>query len=244
MNQKIIKYPIIFTFILGSFLYGCSNNNTQSPNISGNKKIITDSVEVNISPFIDAGCVKDEYSWRFKCKDAKTKELHKCKKYYYNKGLVGFNVPILECIYPEGISIYNGSSDEYVRNVGIDHIAGLQYVVYIDGRFDYIINKDALKKFAVPINDTFKAFSYVSAMTGSYPKFRMSKEWIEISKAVDSFVITKNDGYEVRLYNSQGGICCGTDYIIYAIDYKVTNDGEISQISRTKIGTVYNRAIA
>ena len=83
-------------------------------------------------------------------------------------------------------------------------------------------------------------------MTGSYPKFELYGEWMSetwIKNAIDSYVITKDNYYVVRLYNSQGGTCCGTDYIIYGIDYKVFKDGEVSEMSRKKVGRVPNRVI-
>lgn len=239
-----IVIPILLIFLLSA----CSGKVPTDAIIFTRENLNTD-----ISPFIENGCKQIEQYGRIQveCTDSNREELTICRRCYKKDGVGGFSVPVLECHYCGNTE--NVTESDYVRNIGVDHFAGIQYIIFKNNNFKYIKNKDMLKSFVSTIDTPIKAISYVIAYTGSSPKFEMvEEEWgshrfapgIVDRNAVDSYVLAKDNGFIVRLYDTTGGACCGTDYILYAIDYFVTHDGIISEDSRTKIGKIDNRAIA
>jgi len=209
-----------------------------------NKIIIKESqFDVNIQPLLDSGCVQEVYYLH--CENSSDAQLHECREYVIVKSLGGFNKTVVECVYPKVINYTEIKKEEvYIRNIGIDHFAPTWLLVYDKGQFSYIKNKKELKDFVYPIDNEFEAVSYTSEATGSIPKFLLPDALKNYVLVPETYVIKDGDLFLVNLFNSEGGVCCGTDYIYYSILYKVTKDGKIQEMSRKNVGRIRNRAIA
>jgi hypothetical protein len=230
---KNIMFGLCFLVIV--LVSGCTED------IPPESQTITEEdLPIDLSPFLDAGCTShpgyDFAAFRLDCDAAKVQDFARCEFYEVKHSFAGFGVPFLQCY-----TVEHPSPGTPFPSLGFFN---LQYVFYDEGTFSFVETREELTALFTPIENPSSALSYVAAATTSFLPSEMPEDWLRRSSAPDSFVVTRDDGYVVRLYDSAGGLSeGGTDYTVYAIDYFVTEDGEVSEIERRKIGTIENNVI-
>ena len=81
-----------------------------------------------------------------------------------------------------------------------------------------------------------EALSFAVALTSSFPKYDASapEGYFPVASPIEPTYMEETDeGFEVRLFDYE--VCgCGS-HPYYAIDYSVTKDGNVTELSRQKV---------
>jgi len=148
----------------------------------------------------------------------------------------GLDYPVLEYY----VSYTYGGNISYVKNDCLQICLAHRFIAYT-GVYMYLDTKDDFDNLFLPIESQDEALSYVLA-TKNVLSEKEAEEWLR--KDLKPKAGIKDTGFIITYYDTEGGICCGTDYEFFENSYWIDRQGEISFISREKVGTVKNRAIA
>ncbi|HIQ49879.1 MAG TPA: hypothetical protein EYH56_01650 [Nanoarchaeota archaeon] len=112
-----------------------------------------------------------------------------------------------------------------------------KYIIWNNGTFAVIRNKEEFKKFFAPIETPEEALSFAIAITGSYPKYDINiskNDFVILAPVIKgTYVKEVSNGFKVHLFDYQ---LCGCGYHPhYTVDYLVTKTGDIKEISRQVI---------
>lgn len=226
MKKPIIIIVLILGVILISWWYFTSTMIIEKPE---------PNLTVDISPFIKAGCVKEKNY--LSCPSINLEEKYSCNRIAlpskYLGGLLP-KVPIVECTFWKK----NWTTDEGIILKGcVAPILNLnKYIVLINGEFKLINNKEEFKQFFAPVETPEEALSFVVALTNSYPMYdiKIPPRYVVFKSKIEATYVKEiSEGFKVHLFDYQ--LCGCGPHLYYAVDYLVTNTGEIQEISRQKI---------
>ncbi len=232
MNKTIIVFLICAVLILGVIIvvieYFAPTTVTEKPK---------PNLTVDISPFIEAGCVKEKYYssyYYLNCSSIKLEEKYSCDRIWPTKHLGGLTprVPIVECTFWKK----NWTADEGILDKGCAAPIYNKYIVLSDGEFKLINNREEFKQFFAPVETPEEALSFAVALTGSYPVYDIeipSHYVVYVPEIEETYVKETSDGFVVHLFHHT--ICGCGPHPVYAVDYLVTRTGEVKEISRQKI---------
>lgn len=114
------------------------------------------------------------------------------------------------------------------------------YIILTDKGFKVIRNQEEFKQFFAPVETPEEALSFAVALTGSLPMYEIKvpkKDRYMFVKIFTPVIETTHikeipEGFKVRLFDRTG--YCGRS-VLYAVDYLVTKDGEVKEISRKEV---------
>ena len=132
------------------------------------------------------------------------------------------------------------TSGPMVRQTGCKTPVRERYFVLIEKgnkkEVRLIESKEEFRQFFAPITTPQEAISYISALTGSYPRYEFPKEnYIHTMEENGRYLskkqkptesLEKKDGFHVRLFDHERCGCFRPT--LYEINYIVTKDGYIS----------------
>ena len=191
------------------------------------------NLAVDISPFIDAGCVIEDD--RLDCSSIGLEEKYSCEGILspseYLGGLTP-KVPIVECLFEKR----DWGKDEGIVRRGCRRPWYNKYIVLVDGKFKLISNKEEFKQFFAPVETPEEALSFVVALTNSFPMYeiKIPRRYVVFVTTIEpTYVKEVPEGFQVHLFSHT--LCGCGPHPYYAIDYLVTKAGENEVISRQKI---------
>lgn len=226
-KRYIILVLVLLTIFLGIYLkyFYKSVSIIEKPNFN---------LTVDISPFIELGCVEKNYY--LDCKSIGLENRYSCDVILPTKYLGGLSpkVPIVECIIRD--YNYNLSENEGIRRMGCMLPSINKYVILINGDLKVINNKEEFKQFFTPIETKEEALSYVIALTGSFPMYNItipSHYRVFVKEIEETYVKEIEGGFKVHLFDYLRCGCGPHPY--YAVDYVVTRSGDVKEIYRERI---------
>lgn len=119
-------------------------------------------------------------------------------------------------------------------------------VLVPDGKkegLEIIEDADQFRKFFTPIDSAKEVISFVSALTGAYPKYEFSEKFFikdmnengkyTTGKPKPTEVWEKKDGWHVRLFDNAKCGCYRPE--LFEIEYVVTRNGYIKELKKNTI---------
>jgi len=210
---------------------------------------------VDAEAFEDAGCPPDRYGFRA-CADGSPLAAFGCYEISEPDDLLGGlepSYPIAECstggfsreeeeewdVEWLGVSDYDyNAKGGYFYRVGGRASSAVRYVMVRDDQFVLIETEDEFREIFAPIDSADEALSYVLAVTGLFPLYGLEPEpSLEyfVEEITDTHVETVVDAFLVNLfYHETFG--CGPHRTL-AVDFHITRDGHIKQLSKTPVLT-------
>jgi len=238
MSLKRIAMQTLVGIILLSGLAcaGGSGNVTSTPTPRPTHVIIEakpkPNLSVNIQPFIDAGCVKE--NGHLNCSCIGLEEKYSLRTIVQPSEFLGGlspKVPIVECTFEQE----NYSADEGIVHKGCLAFIFNKYIILENNSFRLINNGEEFKQFFAPVETPEEALSFAVALTNSYPSYNITipEQWdVFVSKIEETYVQETPEGFHVHLFRHS---FCGCEHPDFAVDYLVTRTGEVSVISTQKI---------
>jgi hypothetical protein len=111
-----------------------------------------------------------------------------------------------------------------------------RYIIKQDQEFKLIRTKEEFLSMFAPVENKEEALSFAVALTSSIPKYDASapEGYFPVASPIKSTYMEEIDGgFEVHLFDYE--LCgCGS-HPYYAIDYSVTKDGNVTELSRQKV---------
>ncbi len=191
-------------------------------------------VTVDISPFIEAGCVKEENNV-LNCSKIGLEQKFGCSSLNVPSDALGGLAPkvaIAECNF-----INTNTGSDGITRKGCRLPLYNKYIVFTDSKdFKLLSNKEEFANYFAAADTPEKALAFAVALTRSTPRYniKVPKEYrVFVDKIEDTSVNKIEGGYQVRLFDYQ--LCGCGPHSHFAVDYKVSETGEVSEISRTKI---------
>lgn len=161
--------------------------------------------------------------------------------FYHDADFQGLGFPVL-AYYP---AYSGGEKIPAINEHCLQLCVGVRLIAYTENGFSFINDINQLKEAVGEINTPEKAYSYALLATGSQPLQDLPLNELSYPVMPRTNRVERNtNGYTVTLYDSTGGICCGTDYVYYKVTYSVKADGTITEFAREQVGRVFNNSIA
>ena len=225
----------LFFSILLVFVCGCILQN--NPPATSTTLAVTSS---NSSGFLEAGCVmqkpyySDDY-YVLNCSKLGLEEKYSCisitEASSYLSGLRP-SVPLVECQFIKE----DCDSDEGIIHKGCMLPAFNKYLVLVDGKTKALSNAGEFVQFFAPVETKEEALAFAIALTSSYPLYNTTIPTgyrVFVSEIKPTSIEETNEGYVVHLFNYQFCGCGPHPY--YAVDYFVSKEGNVTEISSKKI---------
>jgi hypothetical protein len=204
------------------------------------------TLTVDQSPFEAAGCPVDRGNLRL-CLPESPFGLMGCDAMRLVPDLLGGlepGYPLALCdIYPgwhDEDSSHSQEALEESANYVFKHEGStpvfVRYVIYRDGAFVLLANREALRDTYAPIESPEAALSYAMAATGleaRYGQERQTNHAYEGNRIADTHVTEVANGYRVILFDLYL-FGCGPHWT-YEVDLHVRTDGEITELGRRPV---------
>jgi len=183
--------------------------------------------------FIDAGCFAEDYI--LNCDSLGLDQRFSCMQ-ISNASLALENLspqlPIVECLYLS--KDYN--SQEGILREGCMMPLLRRYIVKQGEEFKLIESIEDFWSIFAPVETKEEALAFSVALTSSLPRYDTSvpEGYFPVSSCITpTYAKETEGGYLVHLFDKE--ICgCGS-HPYYAIDYLVTRDGNVTELSREKV---------
>ncbi|HWQ18908.1 MAG TPA: hypothetical protein VN455_03965 [Methanotrichaceae archaeon] len=206
------------------------------PLVERGNRIVPSNLSIDSSAFTNAGCSFE--GGRLDCSIAGLDQQFNCSSIYNASNDLGGlspKLPIAECLF-QG-SDYASSPDEGIVRTGCLIPFYRRYIVRLDGEFRSISTKEEFISLFAPVETPQEALSFAVALTNSFSKYDASRpqSYFPVVKYIEPTYVEdeKNGAYKVHLFQSE--YCgCGT-HPIYAVDYLVTRDGNVTEADRQKV---------
>ena len=197
------------------------------------------------SGFLNSGCAIDGY--RLNCSSLQLEERFGCYEIANaSEALEGLDpqLPIVEC-YSRVIDGGDRSSErgsdgggdqKGLVRVGCMLPAYRNYIVAIDGDFRLIESKEEFAALFAPVRSPDEAMAFAVALTDSFPLYdRVAPEgYFPVSPAATPSSAEEKDGaFAVHLFDQP--ICGCSTHPYYAVDYLVTKEGNVTELSRRMV---------
>jgi hypothetical protein len=141
-------------------------------------------------------------------------------------------LPIVECLYLS--EDYN--SQEGILREGCMMPLFRKYIIKQDDEFKLIESIEDFRSIFAPVETKEEALAFAVALTSSLPRYDTSVPedyFLVPSSITPTYVKETEGGYLVHLFESE--LCgCGS-HPYYAIDYLVTGDGNVTELSREEV---------
>lgn len=230
MKRPNTNAIVLAVSILTIFLAGCTQK--QHIVIDGNGSL---DITGDVSPFVDAGCINTG-NWVLDCSSSPQLSGFSCDPMRAADGLGGLspNVPIAECEFMDRAWI-EGTEPGIIRT-GCMAPFFRSYVIVEDGAFRQISSKEEFVKSFAPVETPEEALGFAIALTKAFPiyepdipiGFKVFADEIRGTYAEET-----DAGFKVHLFYSE--YCGCGNHPVYAVDYLVTRDGQVSQSSMEKM---------
>jgi hypothetical protein len=112
----------------------------------------------------------------------------------------------------------------------------VRYVIAVEGEFRLVKNADEFQAVFAPVESADEALSFAISLANVYALYGLKVDWkyrYTVSALEDTYVDTTEGGYIVHAFDYQF-FGCGLHYY-YAVDVKVKSDGNVAELTRTKI---------
>ena len=190
---------------------------------------------VDLSPFLAVGCVDNDQAKGFVC-PAEVLRRFKCSELSLVQGLGGFDMPVALCVLGRKSKARAKSKDDQaVAYRGCMLRVPLRYVIYTTKGFWVTKSPGELVKAVSPIDSAEKAASLVMALDPNVFLNPPAESKAHVLKTRDKKFLRPSaaavdGGFAVRLFERT--ICgCGL-HPVFAVDYRVSANGDVSEISR------------
>lgn len=192
---------------------------------------------VDLSPFLAAGCVDNDQAKGFVCPPEVLKRFG-CVELKLDDRVGGIDMPAALCVIGGGKAVKGKAksrADEAVGATGCLLRVPYRYVLYTTKGFKVARTKGEFVRLTAPFDRPEEAASLVMALNpgvmpkplsqyGTYDMKTRDKKFLESSARAEG------DGFVVRLFERD--ICgCGL-HPVFAVDYSVSRDGAVSELSR------------
>lgn len=141
-------------------------------------------------------------------------------------------LPIVECLFLS--EDYN--SQEGIVREGCMMPLFRRYIAKQGEEFKLIESIEDFRSIFAPVETKEEALAFAVALTSSLPRYDTSvpEDYFPVSPSITpTYAKETEGGYMVHLFDSE--ICgCGS-HPYYAIDYLVTRDGNVTELSREKV---------
>ncbi|MFB2922466.1 hypothetical protein [Aerosakkonema funiforme] len=193
-------------------------------------------LEMNINPFLEAGCSMDEYD-ALDCAPQAPVLAFGCNRLSKPDDLLGGlkpPLPLLFCKLTPSRSL-PAPADYFYRTGGLlpNYI---RYIVFRNGKFQLVKNLAEFKKLFAPIESTEEALSYALAVKNLQAYYGQqanpSYEYF-VDKIEDTNVVKTPQGYLINLYEKRV-FGCGP-HPISVVNVLVTSAGNIREVSRKEV---------
>ena len=250
MNMDTNKYCayrfglVLILSIIGILLFGCilqpqqtNQTNITTTNISKNVTIhnatfFNQSLAVDLSEFIKAGCVKE--GSHLNCSGAGLEEKFSCETIQEADNLGGLtpNVPIVACAFKKKDQNEPGG----ISRLGCLMPIYNKYIILDKGEFKAINTKEEFIQFFAPVETPAEALGFAVALTSSHASYdtHIPENYTAfVSEIEPTYVEDINGSFKVHLFDQQ--VCGCGNHSYYSIDYLVTNDGNGTIIGSQKL---------
>ncbi len=206
------------------------------PMAEGENRTVPSNLSSNSSAFADAGCSFDDgyadcsragLDKRFGCSSMRNAS--------NDLGGLSPKLPIIECLIRA--DDFASGTDKGIVSVGCMITFYRSYIIEQDGRFKSISTKEEFRSQFAPVETPEEALSFAVALTDSFSKYDTSipEGYFPVVKHIEPTYVEdeKNGTYKVHLFTEE--YCgCGT-HPLYAVDYLVARDGNVTEIDRKMI---------
>jgi hypothetical protein len=238
-QRKCIQFglmALIFFFMLisGSIAVPDMPDQTIGGN-SQNYQTISSNKGFDSNAFIEAGCFVDGYN--LDCSNLGLNQQFGCI-WISNASAALENLspklPMVECLVRS--EDYNFNSSEGIVREGCMMPMYRRFIAMQDGEIKQIRTKQEFQSVFAPVETKEEALSFAVALTSSFPKYDAStpEGYFPVASSIEPTYIEETDGgFKVHLFDYE--VCgCGS-HPYYAIDYSVTRDGNVTELSRQKV---------
>jgi hypothetical protein len=183
-------------------------------------------LKVDISPFENAGCVKDSY-WR--CSEESPLKKMGCDFLEDPGSLVGGLsplYPVVEC--RTRITSHPETTQGYLYWDGCLIGDLVRLLVYKDGKFELIGTAEEMQAAFAPVDSQNEALSFTLASTNYEAQFGLKAEpgyRYSVKTLEDTHVVETESGYRVNLYEKR--FCGCGPHTTFMRDILVTRDGKM-----------------
>jgi hypothetical protein len=226
----------IFTCLLISGSIAVSDMHGQSiGGASQDDQTMSSGKNIDSNPFIDAGCFVDGYN--LDCSNLGFDQRFGCIRISNASDALGNlspKLPMVECLVRS--EDYNLNSSEGIVREGCMMPMYRRFIAMQDEEFKLIRTKEEFLSMFAPVENKEEALSFAVALTSSFPKYDASapEGYFPIASPIKPTYVEETDGgFKVHLFDYD--VCgCGS-HPYYAIDYSVTKDGNVTELSRQKV---------
>ncbi len=185
------------------------------------------------SEFLNSGCVIDGY--KLNCSSLGLEQRFGCYEVANTSvelEALDPRLPIVEC---HSLATESSGQEGLVRTGCM--LAGYRnYIVKKDGDFRLIRSRDEFASLFAPVQSPQEAMAFAVALTNSFPLYDTAppEGYFSVSSAIAPSSVEEKDGsFVVHLFDRP--ICgCGS-HPYYAVDYLVTEAGNVTELSRQKV---------
>lgn len=197
--------------------------------------ILVSASSIGSNAFIDAGCFADDYG--LNCSSLGIDQQFGCMQ-ITNASSALENLsprqPVVECLFLS--ADYDLQSEEGIVREGCMMPAYRRYIVKQGEEFRVISSREEFRSMFAPVDTKEEALGFAVALTSSLPRYDTSvpegyfpvKSFIKPTYAEEA-----EGGFIVHLFDSEFCGCGSHPY--YAIEYLVTKEGNVTELSREKV---------
>jgi hypothetical protein len=194
---------------------------------------IASDIRNDSNAFIDAGCLAEDFS--LNCDNLGLDQRFSCMQIINASSALenlSPQLPIVECLH---------LSEEYNSQKGIVREGCMmplfrKYIIMQDDEFKLIESIEDFRSIFAPVETKDEALAFAVALTSSLPRYDTSvpEGYYQVSSSIrPTYAKETEGGYLVHLFESE--LCgCGS-HPYYAIDYLVTRDGKVTELSREEV---------
>jgi hypothetical protein len=181
---------------------------------------------------IESGCVGMGY--RLDCSSLGLEERFGCSQISNASAALNNltpNLPIAECL----TRVRDNEAEEGIVREGCMLPSYRRYIVLQDGEFRLIRTRAELLALFAPVETPEEAISFAVAFTNSFPKYDTTapEGYFPVTSSLQpTYAKEVEQGFEVHLFDIP--ICGCSTHPCYAVDYLVTREGVVTELSRQK----------
>jgi hypothetical protein len=189
------------------------------------------------SEFLNSGCKIE--GTRLNCSSQGLEERFGCYEITNaSEALAGLDprLPIVEGYSFAADRTAEGTGQEGLVRTGCMLAGYRNYIVKMNGDFQLIQSKDEFATLFAPVRSTDEAIAFAVALTDSFPLYDMvpPEGYFPVSSAIAPSSAEVNDGsFVVHLFDRP--ICGCSSHPYFAVDYLVTDAGNVTELSRRKV---------
>lgn len=191
---------------------------------------IASDIRNDSNAFIDAGCFAEDFG--INCDSPGLDERFRCMQISNaSQALENLSppLPIVECLFQS--EDYN--SQEGIVREGCMMPLFRKYIAKQGEKFKLIESIEDFRSIFAPVETKEEALAFGVALTSSLPRYDTSvpEDYFQVSSSIrPTYAKETERGYLVHLFDKE--ICgCGS-HPYFAIDYLVTRDGNVTELSR------------